>query len=145
MLLSNSHVACWGDPGFGGIGDGDTAGGTTPAEVSSITDAKEVSTGDDHSCAVLEKGTVKCWGENSFGELGDGTDTGPEQCGDETTIACSTVPVPVTGITNAVAVGLGEWHSCAVLAPGDVECWGADDGWVGEGDTPNALVPEAVP
>jgi hypothetical protein len=147
-LLSNRHIACWGLGGYGGLGNGTTTGGATPVEVSGITDATEVSTGDDHTCAVLAGGSVRCWGENSFGELGDGTEAGPERCGFSTTIACSTRPVGVSGITHASGVGLGIWHSCAVLSIGSVECWGVSNGAIGEVGGPpakNALVPVPVP
>ena len=146
-LLKDSHVDCWGMNAYGGLGNGGESS-TKPTEVNGIDDATHVSTGDDHSCAELATGHVTCWGENSVGELGDGTDTGPESCGleGEDKFPCSQVPVFVSGIATAVGVGLGEWHSCAVLEGGHVACWGISNGNVpGEPDGNPATLPVMVP
>jgi hypothetical protein len=55
---------------------------------------------------------VKCWGRNTTGQLGDGTN------------ADSNLPVPVSGISAAIAVSAGDSHTCAVVSGGTVECWG---------------------
>ena len=78
-------------------------------------------------------------GENDYGELGDGTKTDRP------------MPVTVGGIGNAIAVGAGLFHSCALLAGGSVECSGYDgfgqlgDGrsW-GSGFNPSSSAPVAV-
>lgn len=142
--LSNGHVDCWGVDAGGGLGNGSTiSSGMAPVEVSGITNATRISTGDGHSCATLATHVVKCWGSNWHGELGVGTETGPEECGSWG--ACSTVPVTVFGISNAAGVGAGIFHTCAVLTTGRVECWGEANGWVGEPLGPDALVPIFVP
>jgi hypothetical protein len=142
-LLATGHVVCWGVGSGGGLGNGSTSNSATPVEVSGISTATQVSTGDDHSCAVLAGGTVRCWGTAFEGGLGIGTEDGPESCGSWG--PCATVPVTVTGISDAVGVGSGIWHTCAVLASGRVMCWGKENGWVGEPNQPNALVPVLVP
>ena len=59
-------------------------------------------------------------GLNSYGQLGNGTTTG------------SPAPVLVSGITNAVAVTAGGYHTCVVLNGGSVQCWGYNsDGQLG--------------
>ena len=65
------------------------------------------------TCALLSNGTVECW---------NGMSTAP-------------VPVPVPGITNAVAIGAEAGTGfCAVLSDGSVSCWsGYGDG---AGSTP---------
>ena len=90
--------------------------------------------GNTHSCALLADGGVSCWGYNVNGELGNGT-----------TVPLSTVPVPVTGITNATALAANAFHSCAVLADGGVECWGGNNyGQLGNGTSLQSNVPVAV-
>jgi alpha-tubulin suppressor-like RCC1 family protein len=80
-------VRCWGDNGWGQLGDPTAANPSpTPVDVSGLTDATTVATGLWHSCAVLASGTVKCWGYNGDGQLGDGGYTP------------SPTPVTVTGL-----------------------------------------------
>jgi len=70
---------------------------------------------------VLGTGAVSCWGANFNGQLGDGK-TDP-----------SNAPVAVPDIDGttpaktAIAVSLGDAHTCALLATGAVKCWGGDD------------------
>ena len=71
----------------------------------------DVSAGGSHSCALANSGRVFCWGFGENGQLGNGGTAG------------RSVPVPVTGITNAVGVAAGGFHSCAVLQGGAVQCW----------------------
>jgi alpha-tubulin suppressor-like RCC1 family protein len=114
-LLSGGQVDCWGYNGDGELGDGTYSGppgacgngpcSTIPVEVTGITGATEITTGDGQvcelvsdgsgcanyeggdSCALLGDGDVDCWGYNAEGELGDSTTTE------------SDVPVQVTGIS----------------------------------------------
>ena len=76
-------------------------------------------------CALLAGGQVDCWGSNSLGQLGNGTATGPDNCANGfVNGSCSTTPVAVSGITNAVAIAAGFSDTCALLAGGHVDCWG---------------------
>ena len=34
---------------------------------------KQITSGDDHTCAILDNDLVMCWGANNFGQVGDGT------------------------------------------------------------------------
>ncbi len=137
-IVTSGTVDCWGANGFGQLGDGTDTGqetcrtgyqcDLTPVQVSGITNATQVAAGGIDSCAVLASGQVDCWGANYFGQLGDGTDTGPETCtSGGGAPACSTTPVQVNGITNATQVAVGYPDSCAVLASGQVDCWGSNE------------------
>ena len=78
---------------------------------------------------VWESGKVSCWGENDKGQLGDG------EFGRD---LYSSVPVEVSGITDAVDVSAGWEHTCAVHATGEVSCWGDDtNGELGNGAISN--------
>ncbi|MEI7744952.1 MAG: hypothetical protein WCK58_14535, partial [Chloroflexota bacterium] len=82
---------------------------------------------------VLVAGTVRCWGANAHGQLGNGTTTG------------SLTPVAVSGITNAIGIAAGGYHTCALLAAGSLRCWGS--GWggqLGNGAIDDSLTPVAV-
>ena len=80
-----------------------------------ITDAKAVTAGGEHSCAVHEDGAISCWGNNYDGQLGNG------QGGED---VFSSIPVSVAGITDAEAVSAGWDYSCALHQDGTVSCWG---------------------
>jgi uncharacterized repeat protein (TIGR02543 family) len=60
---------------------------------------------------LLADGTVTCWGANLGGQ--------------------SSVPA---GVTSAIAISAGIYHSCALLDGGTVTCWGGD--WEGQSSVP---------
>src|SRR5437867_4270855 len=127
-------LECWGRNDSGQLGDPATTSfnSVTPVRVTGITSAIAVAAGGFHTCALLADGTVRCWGENDFGQLGNGTsDPTP---GTPTTV--NSTPVTVSGITTAVAISAGGWHTCALLRGGTVQCWGENTyGQLGDGAT----------
>lgn len=86
-----------------------------------------ISTGEDHTCAVLPDRTAVCFGTNRSGQLGDGTTT------DRST------PVPVLTaagrrLGRIRSIDAGPNHTCAVTTRNEAWCWGAnDDGALGDG------------
>lgn len=65
---------CWGLGMNGQLGDGKNLSSSVPVDVFRLTNSvKGISTGGDHTCAVLSEGAVKCWGRNFYGQLGNGT------------------------------------------------------------------------
>jgi hypothetical protein len=91
----------------------------------------DIAAGWTHTCARSADHTIRCWGEGVYGDLGDGT------------FQNAGVPVLVSGITTAVGLTAGWWHhSCALLADGNVRCWGTNDwGQLGNGTTSASGVP----
>ena len=112
-LIVGGQVKCWGNNDQGQIGDGTFPGRLTPVLVSGLTNVTQIAAGLGHTCAVLGSGEVKCWGDNYFGQLGDGNH-GIDQ----------RTPVSVVGISTAIQVTAGDGHSCALVAGGQVRCWG---------------------
>lgn len=109
------NVLCWGANFNGQLGDGSVNNSNVPVQVSNLSGVVMVASGDAHTCALLSSpGAVRCWGYNADGRLGDGSANS------------SSVPVDVVGITNAIAVVAGSSHSCALLATGEVVCWGSN-------------------
>jgi len=93
-----------------------------------------LSNGDEFTCAVFDSGFVRCWGRNDRGQLGLGDiiDRGdaPGEMG------VNLPPVDLGVGARAVAVAAGQQHACALLADGDVKCWGTNGfGRLGLGDT----------
>ncbi len=73
------------------------------------------------------------YGENNYGQLGNGTTTN------------SAEPVPVSSISEVVAVAAGGSHSLALLKSGHVMAWGnGGSGALGNGKTENSSVPVEV-
>ena len=146
-VLQSGRVACWGANEYGQLGDGTTTDRATPVNVAGITNAVAVSAGGGHhgthTCALLATHEIACWGQSDSGQLGNGTTSGPDAC--VNAIPCSTTPVKVAGITNATAVSAGAGHTCALLANGEVDCWGANgSGELGNGTTTNSATPLRV-
>ena len=122
LALGNSHTcailldggaACWGRNEDGQLGVGGTANSAMPLRVADVDDATDIASGADHVCVVRQNGTVWCWGSNTYGQLGLG-EAGPGV----------SIPAQVPGLANVVALGLGDFHSCALTADGTVWCWG---------------------
>ena len=88
--------------------------------------AVAVSSGDEHTCVILDNGDLKCWGSDNLGQLGDG--------GSNTnTNAPSSTAIDLGTGRTAVAVS-GEDHTCAILDNGEAKCWGYDNyGQLGDG------------
>ena len=116
-LLAGGTVKCWGENGFGQLGNGTFVDSAVPVTVTGVSGATALATGTQHACAVLGDGTVTCWGKNNEGQLGDGTTTD------------SNVPVATVGLTGASSISAA-FHTCAIVDAGAVKCWGSN--WSGE-------------
>ena len=128
-LLQDGTVRCWGQNDYGQLGNGTVSSAqvpnSTPVEVIGITTATAVTAGGYHACALLQDGTVRCWGQNDYGQLGDGAVITPQTR--PPTPRPSPNPVEVRGITTAVAIKAGIFHTCALLRDGTMQCWGWND------------------
>jgi alpha-tubulin suppressor-like RCC1 family protein len=137
-LRSGGTVWCWGGAERGQLGNGTANLSLTPVQVAGIANATAISAGGDHSCALLASGAVVCWGSNVSGQIGSGGSL------------YALTPEPVAGITNATAIAAGGIHeglshSCAVLATGQVLCWGSDiHGELGNGIAGRSPTPVSV-
>ena len=139
-MLANGTAECWGYNNYGQLGNrtnGNNSISNVPVTVSNLspgTNVVAISAGGQHSCALLANSTVECWGYNGFGQLGDGIAGNPD----------SNIPATVRiftngpALTNVVAISAGDLHSCALLATGQVECWGNNNvGQLGHGTNNN--------
>lgn len=135
VLQREGTVMCWGQNESGQTGDGTTdTPRLSPVRVLGLTDAVEISAGTWHVCARRATGQVVCWGANMRGQLGDGTGHGATVDAASAEALHSSTPVAVLGITDAVELASGAFHTCARLASGSVVCWGQNNaGQVGDG------------
>ena len=130
-LLADGSVRSWGANYDGQLGTGTLDDRSIAGAVPGLSNVVQLSAGEYHSLALLSNGKVMAWGGNEYGQLGLGSAAGPEICKGE---PCSTTPVEVPGITNAVAVSADRYASFALLANGTVIGWGKDDyGNLGDG------------
>lgn len=76
-LKSGGNIVCWGDNELGQLGNSSTLSSSVPvvAQLPEGATAREIATGDSHTCALLDNDDVMCWGSNSKGKLGDGSTT----------------------------------------------------------------------
>lgn len=121
-VLTGGSIECWGDNetgelGIGTINSRKPYGVTTPVLVDAISNANAVSGGFLHTCALISGGAIDCWGYNQDGQVGNGTISSQRPF-------AVTTPVQVSGITNAVTISAGDFHTCALLPDGTVDCWG---------------------
>jgi alpha-tubulin suppressor-like RCC1 family protein len=134
-LRPAGNVVCWGRNNDGQLGIGHITNSEQPSAVMNITNAIAIAAGGYHTCVLIVDGTVQCWGNNKEGELGVGTF-------DDNSSTSAAVP----GITEAVAVTAGGYHTCVVRAGGTAFCWGLNlDGQLGDTTTTSPRrVPVAV-
>lgn len=148
-LLEGGSVSCWGFNGDDQLGNSSVpdrwscsefrcAQSNYPVLVEDVSGAKQISVGEDHTCALLNGGGIKCWGYNFDGQLGNESVPTRHTCGEPCDGSLLSSPaVSVTGISAATQVSAGLSHTCALVG-GRLECWGANwFGQLGNGSTDN--------
>ena len=136
VLLDTGNVKCWGINGDGQLGKENTAALNAPP-TSSIDLALDnavvdIAAGTFHVCVLFNTKRVQCWGQNNAGQLGLGDSAnrgdGPGEMG-------TSLPLVALGANHEVeAIEAGSGNTCALLASGDLKCWGLNfDGEIGYG------------
>ncbi|PYO44435.1 MAG: hypothetical protein DMD29_00440 [Gemmatimonadetes bacterium] len=136
-VITDGRAFCWGDNGYGQLGDGTTISRTAPTAVSGGPRFSAVKTGGDFACGLTAgDGLAYCWGVDQFGQLG--RDAGPCD-GYQDLMPCSPSPAAVSGNHSFVAITLGGGYACGLAAAGDAYCWGYNgEGQLGIGAIDNA-------
>ena len=149
-VLDDGSVRCWGYGANGrlgynslaSVGDDETPGSLAPVDLG--RGATAITLGEAHTCAILDDATVRCWGFAGQGQLGYGS----EQTIGDNEPPSEVGPVNLGPGAAVVAISAGDVHTCAVLASGEVRCWGyARYGLLGNGavnDIGDDEIPAAV-
>lgn len=126
LVGESGEMYCWGDNVWGELGTGAAEQSSpTPVKVENLAKASQISM-SDHGCAIVGA-TQYCWGSNNYGQCGqsEGTDTQPSPV--EVGFGACGAPQQLSATSS---------HSCALLAGGDVYCWGWNvDGCLGDPST----------
>ncbi|NTV14485.1 MAG: RCC1 repeat-containing protein [Desulfobulbaceae bacterium] len=129
-LKADGTVWAWGSL----VGNGTLNNSVTPVQVLNLTDVVAIAAGSEHSLALKADGTVWGWGNNNYGQVGNGATGG-----------YVTIPQQVVGITNAVQVKAGGYHSIVLLADGTVRTWGSNMfSQLGDGTGNSSATPVSV-
>ena len=147
-VAASNLAYCWGNNGYGQLGNNSTADSNVPVAVDVTTKEKgnfisslkdqvviKITAGSTHTCAIAGN-KAHCWGNNTNGQLGNNS----------TTQSLVPVFVSLDGIAgNAVSdISAGTSHSC-VVAANNAYCWGNNtNGQLGNNSTTQSLVPVFV-
>lgn len=143
-VLDTGQVRCWGRGTEGQLGYGDTASfghvpswlpqSAGPVELAGRHRAKVVTTGAQHTCAVLSNGRAQCWGRGDDGRLGHRSES---WIGDNETLLASDY-IQLGSNREVVDIVAGDRHSCAILDNRTIRCFGLGaDGRLGYGNVAN--------
>jgi alpha-tubulin suppressor-like RCC1 family protein len=143
-LLSNGTVMAWGDNTYGQLGQGNFTPGPfpTPTVISGLTNIVGISAG--HGCCMFIDTSGNTWGVgyNVYGQLGNGNTTNQSSA-----VECFTTP-SISQTANQYSgggQGVGDGHSLAITATGEVVAWGNNQfGQLGDRTVTNRSSPVQV-
>ncbi|MCK5095960.1 MAG: hypothetical protein KAR24_01255, partial [Candidatus Pacebacteria bacterium] len=149
--ISNaSSTYCWGDVGYGQLGDNSTTtdrhtpirvhdGAATGADTDGtyLINMKSISAEYKYTCTVSNASSTYCWGESEHGRLGDNSTTTdrltPVKVHDGAATGADT---DGTYLINMQNISAGTLHACAISNSGNAYCWGdAYSGRLGDNQT----------
>jgi alpha-tubulin suppressor-like RCC1 family protein len=118
-LTASGEAWCWGDNGYGQLGDGTDQRRDTPVKVGGDLHFTVITVGTGFTCGIATSRTAYCWGSGASGELGQGA---PDLCA-AGRVGCSKVPLALPGRAySTIAAGIR--HVCALDTAGAAYCWG---------------------
>ena len=122
-IKTDGTLWAWGTNSWGQLGNGAALAVSSPVQIGSLTNWKQINTGYQFTMSVKTDGSLWAWGQGSNGALGIGT----------TTTLSS--PQQVGTLTNWKLVAGGYYHASAVKTDGTLWAWGHNAwGQLGLGD-----------
>jgi alpha-tubulin suppressor-like RCC1 family protein len=139
-IKTDGTLWTWGNNNNGGgLGTNNTTSYSSPVQVGSLTNWKQVSVGSDgittsgHTAAIKTDGTLWSWGVNSSGQLGTND------------IVHRSSPVQVGSLTNWKQVSAGSYFTTAIKTDGTLWSWGLNSsGQLGTNNTTSYSSPVQV-
>ena len=143
VVASDNNAYCWGDNGFGALGNNSSTDSLVPVAVTASgalagKTIRSIAVANNHACVIASDNNPYCWGNNTGGQLGNNSSTS------------SSVPVAVT-ISGTLAgktarsITSGGHHTCIVASDNNLYCWGiGTSGQLGNGTGTSSSVPVAV-
>ncbi len=112
-INTNSELYCWGNNSVNQLGyDSTTPVISQPQQVGTDTDWANISSGENHSCAIKNDKTLWCWGRSNFGQAAQLAE------------ADTKTPTQETSASSWLSVAAAGNHSCAVKEDSSLWCWG---------------------
>lgn len=112
-LLNSGKVFCWGGNYFAQTGTGQASYSVSlPTEVAGLKNAKQISSGPNHTCVVTADDRVQCWGYNEMGQMGSSNGL------------IVKTPYELPGLSGIRQVVAGYQHTSFIMADGSVRTLG---------------------
>lgn len=136
-LTDEGDAYCWGNAGYGRLGEGsmDEVAVTSPVLVLGGHKFIEIVSGRRFNCGLTVDQDAYCWGraESSYSPIGDGTSSHRGE------------PTLVAGGHKFITLGAGKYHACGITTNYEAYCWGqGGDGRLGNGESNNTFEPVKV-
>ncbi len=113
-LRRTGKVLCWGQIEHPSLVYANRVDPIAPTVVPGISGIVHISAGHAHTCAVRKTGQAFCWGF---------VDKGPDRPIPNAVPAGASLPAPVPGIDDAIAVAAGESQTCVARRSGATDCF----------------------
>ena len=140
-LIAGGAVKCWGNNGYGQLGNDPMdfgisntpvfvkyESGTNLSEAIQLTGSKTW----EHYCVRYTSGIAECWGNHEDGQLGYGGDSDNSYH----------YPVQVSEITDFAFIAAGWANTCGQRINGAFYCWGSNEaGQIGDGTYDDKFTP----
>ncbi len=135
--LAAGDVYCWGEGGYGNLGQGNEADSDTAVVVPGVAGIVQIASGYNYVCALDGAGEMWCWGYSLDGQLGNGGEL-------VTGLGEMLSPTPFVGASGVTDVAAGNSMTCIETAAG-WSCLGfRSSGQLGNGTTVEPVFPTAT-
>lgn len=101
-IKTDGTLWAWGSKDYGLLGDNTQISKSSPIQVGTLTNWKNIQVGDSHAIALKTDGTIWAWGLNFGGALGNGTTT------------TSSSPIQIGTLNTWRSISAGGYHSSAI-------------------------------